>query len=344
MGRPDTENSSPTGASGGARPTVPEGNIPSREAETVSTSKTSSGQLKTSTGQSKSSTPTSTAGSNSSPATSSGNSLATCPDSLLRPMAGFQEALRCEIQEAVNCLISRVSPTGGMKRLEARRPGPESVLNPISLRWHPDEDYANEARADCWEQLGADERHRARRPWELVSHQGWCQAVLKTASVVGTGGIVALLGARGNGKTQATIEIARECSRQLLPCLYIRSREIGMALREAYDNIGLTEREAVERFVRPFLLIVDECQERPDKDWETRSHTLILDKRYGALRPTILIANSTKGQFVKLMGTSVADRIMEGGGAITFDWPSFRGQDKEVKSGKARKQKKRQGV
>lgn len=252
--------------------------------------------------------------------------------------------MRSKIQEAVNSLISRAQPVGGLKRLAAQRPSPESLLDPTSLRWYADGIDANVARGARWEELRADERHRARKAWELIGHQKWCQAVLKTASVVGTGGIVALLGARGNGKTQATIEIARECSRQLLPCLYVRSREIGMALREAYGNIGLTEREAVERFVRPFLLIVDECQERPDKEWEIRSQTLILDKRYGALRPTILIANSTKAQFVKLMGTSVADRIMEGGGAITFDWPSFRGQDKEVKSGKAAKQKKRQGV
>lgn len=171
-----------------------------------------------------------------------------------------------------------------------------------------------------------DQRHRKRDFTQLSRHIQWGKAFSKATGIARNGGIAVLLGDRGTGKTQAAVEIIRNTCKDLRSTLYLRSREVGMLLREAYDkNATVTEVGVMDRLVRPYLLVLDECQERADKDWEIRSITLIIDKRHGALRPTILIANCTNQQFVRLMGSSVTDRVKEMGGVIEFNWKSFRG-------------------
>ncbi len=176
-----------------------------------------------------------------------------------------------------------------------------------------------------WVASGVDERHRNAKHGELVMHEKWGENYQKAVEVVDEGGILVMLGYRGNGKTQMAAQLILGSCLRLRPAIYIRCREIGMRLRMAYDNNeSVTESQAIAGFVEPHLLVIDECQERPDKDWEIRSLTLILDKRYGAIRPTIMIANCKQDQFTKLMGSSVASRIQETGGFLWFDWPSFR--------------------
>lgn len=177
-----------------------------------------------------------------------------------------------------------------------------------------------------FEQSGADERHRDRPFAALAQHGGWAAAFAAACKIVDAGGILVLLGDRGNGKTQLGVELIRRSCSNLRQARYYRSREIGMTLRQAYNRGNtLTEEDAVKIFTDPPLLVVDECQERSDNDWEIRSFNLIVDKRYGRKLATVLIANCTSKQFARLMGAGIVDRIKESGGKIVLDWPSFRG-------------------
>jgi len=187
-----------------------------------------------------------------------------------------------------------------------------------------------------WEESGVPSRHANKKRMDLLCHERFAREFNVACRVLDAGGIIVFLGDRGNGKTQCGVELIRLSCGLLQSALYLRSREIGMRLREAYDDgAQLTEREAIDQLVRPHLLVVDECQERPDRDWEIRSFNLIIDKRYGEGRPTVLIANTTEPQFRVLMGGAILDRIKEdGGGARVFSWPSFRGQaQKETDDG-----------
>jgi len=163
----------------------------------------------------------------------------------------------------------------------------------------------------------------------MLKHNKFNIAYQKSLSVVKKNNTVLLLGDRGNGKTQCGIEIIRSiCFNDLRFCRYIRCREIGMKLREAFgDKSSLTEIQAMEQFVLPYLLVIDECQERMESDFEVRSLTLIIDKRYGECKPSVLIANCNEKDFRSLLGPSIVDRAKEGGGAVVFDWPSFRGKN-----------------
>lgn len=177
---------------------------------------------------------------------------------------------------------------------------------------------------ELWSKSRCEERHRQRRSPELYQHEKWYAKLLKGLEIVEKGNLLVLLGDRGTGKTQMGVELIRLLNIQSRPGLYIRCREIGMRLREAYDSRQLTEKQAILEFARPYLLVIDECQERPDKDFEIKSINMLVDLRYAAIKPTVLIANCTEPQFKDLVGASVIDRIKEGGGALMCDWPSFR--------------------
>jgi len=182
------------------------------------------------------------------------------------------------------------------------------------------------SRIRLFESSGVDKRHMMRKATELVGCPPWTEALAKARAVVARGGMAVLLGDRGTGKTQLAVELVRDACREIHSARYFRSREVGMFLREAYgDRASMTELQAINGLVSPWLLVIDECQERPDKDWEIRSLTLVLDKRYGSMKPTILIANCTPKQFQDLMGPSVVDRIREDGGVIACNWKGFRG-------------------
>lgn len=140
------------------------------------------------------------------------------------------------------------------------------------------------------------------------------------------GGILALLGDRGNGKTQCGVMLVRRFCLELKLSLYVRAREIGLRVRRAYDSgAQITELEALEEFISPRLLVIDEVQELPEKDFSRDTLTYIVDCRYGRCVPTVLIANATEDAFKRIVGPAVIDRLREGGGVIVFDWPSFRG-------------------
>jgi len=138
----------------------------------------------------------------------------------------------------------------------------------------------------------------------------------------GAGTLVAMLGARGTGKTQLAIAaIAGTCDRGL-PARYIDARMLFMAIR---DGMGRHEEVATyQQFLRPHLLVIDQLEERKDSPAELQMLFTIVDGRYAALRDTIVITNETAEAFEHAIGASIVDRIRERGRVIKCDWPSFR--------------------
>ncbi len=206
----------------------------------------------------------------------------------------------------------------------------------------PRDGVVRDHRILAWQGAGADERHMTRKHSELLAHEKWSACWKVACKVVEDCGIIVLLGSRGNGKTQMGVELIRVACSNYEPtedelqygtmravASYTRLRDLHMTIRQAYGSAPkISEKDAVHLLLRPHLLVIDECQESSgskDSDWAAQTFTYILDKRYGLMRPTVLIANCNKQQFVKLAGSSITDRIKEDGGFLSFDWPSFRG-------------------
>lgn len=137
------------------------------------------------------------------------------------------------------------------------------------------------------------------------------------------GGIVALIGPRGTGKTR----LAAEALRNLAPEKGSYTTAMGLFLR-IRASFGKTSRESesdiVSEMATTQLLILDEVQERGNTAWEDRILTHILDRRYGAMAPTIVIANLTEAALVDCLGDSIISRLTETGGILEIDGPSHR--------------------
>lgn len=175
------------------------------------------------------------------------------------------------------------------------------------------------------------------QPITLVGEK-WLEAFEAAKAAVEKCGIVAFLGGRGPGKTQMAAEVARDGkwprdakvwnghqSVRDQTALYRRAMDVFLELRDAARNdSGTSEKKVLDRLEAVGLLVIDEFQERGGSDWENRIICNLLDKRYSAERPTILIANYTREEMAGALSPSVKDRIRENGKAIIFDWPSFR--------------------
>lgn len=172
---------------------------------------------------------------------------------------------------------------------------------------------------------------------ELTGEQ-WLEAFKIAADTVSQGGIVAMLGGRGPGKTRMAAEIARSGKwamdkavsvdgRKIFyqTAFYRRAMDIFLDLRDASKNhVKSSEKAVLEKLESYGLLVIDEFQERGETEWENRVMKNLLDKRYSSCRPTIIIANMVRGDMGKALGDSVKDRIRECGTVIEFNWQSFR--------------------
>jgi DNA replication protein DnaC len=167
---------------------------------------------------------------------------------------------------------------------------------------------------------------RYRYEWERPEMDlVWMDYFERLMKRVDDGGIIALIGPRGNGKTR----LAAEAMRNHSPDSGTYTTAMGLFLR-IRASFGKTSRETEGEVVREMattrLLILDEVQERGNTAWEDRLLTHILDKRYGAMVPTIVIANLTEAGLIECLGDSIISRLTETGGVISVDGPSHRKQ------------------
>ena len=91
-------------------------------------------------------------------------------------------------------------------------------------------------------------------------------------------------------------------------------------------NSESSEMEVIDELAKSDLLILDEIQERGETPFEDRLLTHVIDARYAAMKPTILIANLSKSDLAESLGKSIVDRARENGKSIEFTWPSYRQQ------------------
>jgi DNA replication protein DnaC len=152
--------------------------------------------------------------------------------------------------------------------------------------------------------------------------------------VIEDGGILILHGKRGTGKTQMAAEIARSKRfpfdavngpERKRSAHYQTAMRFFLTVRATFKKGSTkTELEIIDQMTAPGLLIIDEFQERGETPFEDRLITHLIDARYGACRPTILIANLTKEELGKALGPSIVDRASENGRRIDFTWNSYR--------------------
>ena len=186
--------------------------------------------------------------------------------------------------------------------------------------------------------IGFPARHEL--PDELYGYE-WQIAYQTALAIVESGGIVIAYGRRGTGKTQIACELAkharfpnsekprREWAMQshpeYRPAIYCKAMEIFIDLKNGYGRPKEpSEKDIIDKLSSAAFLVIDEAHVRGETKYEDDKLTHIMDKRYDAMLPTMLITNVTRQDFAAQLSPSIISRIRETGGGIECNWASYR--------------------
>ena len=172
----------------------------------------------------------------------------------------------------------------------------------------------------------------------------WQAAYTKALAIAESGGIIVAWGKRGTGKTQIAYQIAHKATFidthfpqewkdrfalpvKTRPCIYAKAMDIFMRMKNGFQRKDQpSELDIVESLVQAAFLVIDEAHVRGETKYEDDKLTHIIDKRYDAMRPTMLITNLTNKDFAAQLSPSILNRIEEIGGGIECNWQSYRKQ------------------
>lgn len=141
------------------------------------------------------------------------------------------------------------------------------------------------------------------------------------------GGSLVLLGAPGTGKTHLACAVASAVMEaHLCETLFSTVSEMLRHIKGSYNKaVEYTEQQAIDQFVSPALLILDEIGVQVGSEHEKLLMFEVLNTRYQECKPTILISNLNTDELETFMGQRIMDRYRECGAVIAFTWASHRG-------------------
>jgi DNA replication protein DnaC len=175
-----------------------------------------------------------------------------------------------------------------------------------------------------WRASQITDRHREFKAENSDSAE-WSDQWCKLSQALGQGTIAVIIGNRGAGKTQMAVCAIRHCCKKEKSALYTKALDFFLDVRGTYkkDNT-ISEREIIERYCEPNLLVIDAIENRSDSEFENLLLNYLIDIRYDRMLDTVLIGNYTAEEFAASMGPSIVDRIHECGIKIVCNWRSFR--------------------
>lgn len=171
---------------------------------------------------------------------------------------------------------------------------------------------------------------RAIQNLDLMCGPGLKAAKQLRPNMVEGNSITFLIGDRGPGKTQIATWIGAQRILAGAGCgVYRKALDLWSEIKATWrKDSGTTEDEVIRRFKRSAFLVVDEAQERGDTEadrlWCDRMLTHLIDHRYDAMLPTLLVANLDVAGYDRTIPASVRSRVSECGGVKLCDWPSYR--------------------
>lgn len=148
---------------------------------------------------------------------------------------------------------------------------------------------------------------------------------LATTKVPGASAI--FCGRPGTGKTHLACGACRAFIESGRSARFVTVLAAIRHVRDTYRKDSLrSESEALQDFLRPELLVLDEVGVQVGSEHEKMMLFEIINERYQECRSTILISNLTRAELTEYLGQRVMDRFAEGGAVVAFDWNSHRGR------------------
>lgn len=154
----------------------------------------------------------------------------------------------------------------------------------------------------------------------------WFRVGVDLYERLGKGGIFALVGKSGVGKTQIAANLIYSVTKNHhFPCLYTTARDFFLTVKASYHKDSPdTEEMVISNFAKPMVLVIDEYEKRAETTWEDGLLDHLINKRYGMMKDTVLISNSTAHELERALGPANVSRMNETGMLAHCDWPSFR--------------------
>lgn len=140
------------------------------------------------------------------------------------------------------------------------------------------------------------------------------------------GRCLVLVGKSGTGKTHLSCAMASALAQQGRSVRFVEVYALIDEIKhEAFHGEG-SEHGEIKRYSEDYdLLILDEVGAQLGSDWERSTLFKIINNRYKACLPTIMISNVERSDFIAYVGDRVYDRLQENGGiTVLFQWDSHR--------------------
>lgn len=130
-----------------------------------------------------------------------------------------------------------------------------------------------------------------------------------------------LIGAAGTGKTHLACSMIKSCEFGL----YRIAPNIVEEIRRAKSfSARETEADIIKLYGETGLLVIDEIGRGIAAADEQYMLYQIINARYNTRKPTVLISNQSKKDFINYIGIAAADRLTESGQTLEFSGASYR--------------------
>lgn len=190
-----------------------------------------------------------------------------------------------------------------------------------------EEQRAQEERAERFRKSGVPERYFTETfdtyEEKTETQKKAAQAVRSFLVAIAGGGFKSLvmLGSAGVGKTHLACSLIREIDGGK----YRTAPDIIEELRRAKSfTADETEAEIISYYGRVPLLVVDEIGRGINATDEKYMLYQVLNARYNTRRPTVLISNFEKSDFLAYIGVAAADRLVESAEIVELNGESYR--------------------
>lgn len=136
---------------------------------------------------------------------------------------------------------------------------------------------------------------------------------------------ILMIGSPGTGKNMLSAIIGQELIKQGHTSLHTTAMKLVRKIKDTWRNKEESEQSAIDMFVAPSMLVIDEIGVQFGSQTEQLFLTEVINERYERKRPTVLISNLKMSQIVEVMGERAIDRFYDNGSLLlVFDWESYR--------------------
>jgi len=168
-------------------------------------------------------------------------------------------------------------------------------------------------------------RHRRREVVMGDKFAAWAEKFDILAGKMGTGTLAALVGTYGNGKTQLAVQLIKLNASRGVRSLFSTAEDFFTEIKSTFrQGTSHTERDVVNRYRKPQLVVLDEIGANTAKEWEMRPLFQLLNHRYNDQKDTVLISNCKADELFEILGMKIKSRMSESGAIFDCKWGTFR--------------------